>query len=313
MSNELVHIAGLPAHLTQFAGEKQKYRNDFGELTQQDFGIAFIKLVHGQSKEAMPGWGPNGNEAPLAVGTMFLSRDHMILPIDTPFVPLCRSTTYIKWDGKPGSGKMAFSTTRKDDPRIKAIDGLAFLKDPRTGATNAPLVTTYVNFYCLVKGSDEPVLLSFYRTSTPIGRGLTQDLYKHTKGGTLPLFSTMWKLAQPKVKHDGDQSWMQMSPVFLGYTPEGPVKVALTAYEQACMLRDASTGAEFSTIDDEGGADHTMDAQATVVSTSPAAPAAPPPAALIAPPAPPAPPQTTAAATPQAPVIADSRPPGALW
>lgn len=301
MDNALAH--NLPAHLTKYMSEEQ--HDDLGALTPADFGIGFIKIGHGQSREAKPG--PNG-EAAVPPGVMFISRDRTLVPEGTPFIPLCRSVTYIKWEGRPGDGHMEFSTRDPEDKRIKAIKGLDFTKDPRTGKNLAPLVTTYVNFYVMLKGCEEPLLLSFHRTSIPIGRKLTQELFRSTKNNRLKLFTTLFTLNKPIPKRDGSNEWHQFNPVFAMYTPPEAIEAAERMYDLAIALRDASSGAEFTTIEDEpedDDAPSTIQAEARVIHTpAPQQLQTPPPMQNVTPP------QTQQQ---QAPAPHVAAPGGKLW
>src|SRR6185436_17818375 len=101
MSNELATApAELPEHLKKYYSGTGDHRQDFGDLSAAAFGTSFLKLVHQMSREAKPNWGGN-NEPAIPVGTMFLYRNRKIIPPNTPFIPLLRRTTYIKWIGKP--------------------------------------------------------------------------------------------------------------------------------------------------------------------------------------------------------------------
>ena len=167
MSNEL---AKIPSYLQKYVKPVEQ-STDFGELDPADFGLDILKIVQAQSKEAMPGPGQ------LEQGTMFLSKTGTVIQPGTKFVPLLKTLRYIYWKGRPGDGELVFMTDDRDDPRIKAIDGLAFRKE--NGETKAPLVTTYMNFYCWITDSqlpDIPVLISFKRTGFPDGRKVLRDL-----------------------------------------------------------------------------------------------------------------------------------------
>jgi hypothetical protein len=247
---------------------------------------------------------------------MFISRNRQILPVGTQFIPLIRTVNYIKWAGRPGEGRMEFSTSDENDPRITKINGLAFIQDPRTGETKPPLVTKYVNFYCLTNGyPDEPLILSFYRTSDPIGRRFTQDVFKATKCGHLPLRALVYQFGAPTVKRDKGQEWVQFNPQPAGFAPPQAEEKINKMYEFAESLKQASTGAEFQQLreedegDDEPAETHTkgavtVDTGAKLIDAKPVA------QTVVAPPAPPAP----AAATPTPAVMQPSQAPAiAMW
>jgi hypothetical protein len=48
----IVQATAVPAHLQKYLGENKHYGGDFGTLKPSDFGVGFIKLCHGQSREA---------------------------------------------------------------------------------------------------------------------------------------------------------------------------------------------------------------------------------------------------------------------
>jgi hypothetical protein len=247
MSN-LVKIEGVPDYLQPLINESGENQEAFGALKPADFGIGFVKLVQQMSREVKPG--PNG-EPGLPLGKMFVSRDRSIILSGTPFIPLYRKVSYIRWLGKPGDGKMDFATDREDDPRIRKIDGLSFRKNPQTGESEPPLVTTYVNFYLWSKAFEaEPLILSFYRTGTQVGRRLTQDLFRATKGAKLPLYSLMFKFGEPTITRDGQLEWYQFNVVPNGYTPEKLMPKAAEMFDLAKTLATASTGVEFSALED---------------------------------------------------------------
>jgi hypothetical protein len=248
MSSNLAKIEGVPEYLQTLVGENGENQSAFGALKPADFGIGFVKLVQQMSREVKPG--PNG-EPGLPLGAMFISRDRSPIAIGTPFIPLYRKVTYIRWLGKPGTGTMDFATDREDDPRIRKIDGLAFKKNPQTGESEPPLVTAYVNFYIWTKAFEsEPLLLSFYRTGTQVGRRLTQDLFRATKGAKLPLYSLMFKFGEPAVTRDGQLEWYQFSVTPNGFTPEKLLPKAAEMFDLAKTLANASSGVEFSSLEE---------------------------------------------------------------
>jgi hypothetical protein len=259
MSNSI--IPSLPAHLQKYVTESASHQNEMGVLKPSDFGINIIKVCQSQSREARPG---SAGEPALPLGTMFLSRDRKVIPIGTPVIPLLRTVRYIKWNGRPGEGKMEFSTDNPNDARIKACDGLAWKQDQRTGKTLKPLVTEYCNFYVLCRECpDEPLLLSFSRTSASLGRKLTQDIIKATRGNKMPMRGLVYTLQTPRIERDAANEWYQINVVAGGFAPAEAESRANEMFELACALRDASTGAEFASIDaDDGDSSPTVEAAA---------------------------------------------------
>lgn len=251
MSNELA--TQMPEYLQEYLKNNEVPKDQFGQLDPADVGANFIKLVHGSSKEATPGW--DGEQAPaLQIGTMFLSRDHTIIEEGTPFIPLFRATKYIKWEGRPGDGRVVGMTSHRDDPRITQENGLAFGKDPNTGKPTPPIWTQYINFYVLVKQCmSEPVLLSFYRTSTPVGRRLTQDLVRMTGGSKVPLYFFKFKLDKPKIVRDGNNSWPQYIIKPDGLVSENLLPQMKKMLEAAKTMNDISEGVEFGALEDDSG------------------------------------------------------------
>ena len=56
MSNEIVSLGSIPAHLQKYLkADKGAYQDQLGHLDPQDFGLNFIKIVHGQSAQATAG------------------------------------------------------------------------------------------------------------------------------------------------------------------------------------------------------------------------------------------------------------------
>lgn len=274
MSN-LVKVEGLPEYLQPMVNESGEHQEAFGHLKPADFGIGFIKLAQQMSRELKPG--QNG-EPGVTLGSMFISRDRTNIPPGTPFIPLYRKVTYIRWLGRPGDGRMDFSTDRENDPRIVKIDGLSFKKNARTGETEPPLVTTYYNFYVWSKICEsEPLILSFYRTGTKLGRKFTQDLFRATKAAKLPLYSTLFTLGQPTIERDGAQEWYQFAIQPAGFTPEKLLAKAAEMFDLAKTLANASSGMEFSSLEDSEASNTStptgpaIDATASILEPAPTA------------------------------------------
>jgi hypothetical protein len=279
MSN-IVQVSNLPAHLAGLL--KQEPGDDFGKLKPSDFGIGFVKICGPTSRERRAS---ETGEPAIPEGAYFCSRDRSIIPIGTPFVPLCRQVTYIKWEGKPGEGRMAFSTSDPNDKRIRDCNGLTFIKNPRTNDVEPPLVTEYVNYYCLVGDYTEPLMLSFKRTSYPIGRKLTRDLFQYTKGNCLPLFSVFFKFEMPILKTEGSNAWFQLGYAYQGYVPATVLDRAKEMHELAITMRQASTGAEFREVEDDDTGEQASELKNITPPATPQAAGASsvPPAALTQP------------------------------
>lgn len=244
--NALVTFQGLPEHLKGYVSDSAK--SDLGRLKPSDIGVSFLKCCQTQSREARPN--PSTGEPGIQFGAMFDSRSRKIIPVGTLIIPLLRTVRYIKWIGRPGEGRMEFTTDNENDPRIKACNGLQFTTDPRTQKQLPPLVTEYTNFYVACREIAEPVLLSFARTSVPIGRRWTQDLIKATKG-RLPLRCLTFKLGQPSVKRDASNEWYQFNIEPAGFTDAAAMKKVDELHEAALAMHAASTGAEFTQIDED--------------------------------------------------------------
>lgn len=246
MSNIVQQQAGglaIPAYL---ASEFKDTPTDaMGELTPGDLGVPFVKMVHGQSAEAKPNWGGN-NEQPLPQGTMFLSSNHTIIPIGTPFIVLCRRVSYIKWIGKPGDGKIAYSTLDRNDPRIVKEDGLNFRKDPSdpTGTKQLPpLVTTYYNFYVLTPfNMEQPHVLSFYRTGMDTGKKLVRAIFQGTNGNKANPYVLKFEFGTPHWEVDGKNSWPQFTFNAAGFASEATMKKAKEIQPLALMMSQAGSG-----------------------------------------------------------------------
>lgn len=246
---------GFPAHLEKYltpdVTADPRNVNDMGALEPSDIGMSFIKIVAGGSRMTMPGWGPTGNENPLPAGTLYASKDVMLLPVGSLFVPLIRRVRYIKWIGRPGDGQMEFQTSDKNDPRILKIRGLDFIKDVNTGKVQPPQVTKYVNFYVMTQFCDEPLILSFKRTSEPVGKGLTQAIARATKGMKIPMRCLRFKFETPKFIIDGAYNWHQFNYSSFGINDVSIIKKADEMYEVACSLDAAARGDEF----EDGGSE----------------------------------------------------------
>ncbi len=256
MSNDLAKFKqSLPAHL-QAEFMDTASNEALGELQPSDLGVPFLKMVHGTSAEAKPNWGGN-QEAPMPQGTMFLSDTHEIVPVGTPFIVLCRRVSYIKWIGKPGDAKMAYSTLDKNDSRIVKENGLTFRKDPTdpTGTKNLPpLVTTYYNFYVITpQCMSQPHVLSFYRTAMPIGRELTRDIFQATQGNHLKPYTLKFILGTPFWETVGTNSWPQFTYQKGGFASPEIMARAKELYPLAQMMASAgAVEAEAKEIEEPG-------------------------------------------------------------
>lgn len=254
MSNEL---ATVPQYLMSLV-KPNIDKSQFGQLESQDFGLSFVKMVYQNSKPAMQGWGPTGQEAAYPLGTMYLSRSFEKVEVGTSFIPLYRNVKYIHWDGKPGDGKLIFMTDNKNDERItkfakdqktgRWINGLAFTKDSNTGVSIPPPVTTCINFYVMMPGVELPVVLSFKRTSTNDGHKLTQDIMVACKAseGYLPMYALRYKFGPVQVVRDGSQMWYKFSWIPAGFTPSEVIPKAAQMAETARALSEMSSAAEFT-------------------------------------------------------------------
>ena len=199
---------------------------------------------------------------------MFLSRECSVIPAGTPFIPLYRNVRYIKWIGKPGEGRIDYMTQDKNDSRIKAEQGLTFRKDNNSGETIAPSVTTYINFYVMIRGTEFPAILSFKRTGIPDGKRLTQDILLATQGSSLPMFALTFILNTPKVVKDGNLHWHLYSIRAAGYTDQSMLDRAEKMAELAKNLSNMATEAEFESAEnDSSGAPKRT--SGTIIDTTP--------------------------------------------
>lgn len=289
MSNDLAVINSLPEHIRALvkpedaAGQRGHYREQFGHLEPRDLGLNFIKLAYDNSKTTTGTWAtPEGRRPPS--GSMFLSRDGKVIPPGTPFVPLLRNTRYILWEGKPGQGRMVFSTQNPKDPQILAIRGLEWSKDPNTGNPIAPKVTTYVSFFVMVMGHDQPVVLSFKRTGMNEGRLMTQVLMEATNFGTIPMYSLQFILKEPRSDTDGQHNWWLYNIAPAGYTDARVLPKAQQMSMLAEALAQATSDAEFA---DEGDAEapSTPPSASSNLTPAPTLPTPPGGAPVVTPPA----------------------------
>lgn len=297
MSN-LATVSAVPAYLQKYIKPGQRYTDLFGKLSPSDFGLNFIKFVYGNTPQATKGWGPTGQEPAYPLGAMFLSRDGTLVPDGTKFAILYRDLAYIKWIGKPGDGHMEFMTKDERDPRILAIDGLAFKKDKNTGQSTPPEVITYVNFYVMIKGSELPAILSFKRTGIPEGRRLTQDMLVATNGGEIPPWTLMFSLETPRLEIDGLMRWYHFSIKAAGHLPEAFLAKAESLANVAKNMAEFASEKLYAEAEDSVGAKakavegSVVTAPASAPATSATTVAAP----ITAPAAVPAIPPTTAPA-----------------
>lgn len=236
-------LAAVPEHLRKYIQTPEQLKSQVGHLDASDLGINILKIVQSNSKEAKrAGWDLTGTAPALAQKTMFLSREAMVLPPGTAFIPLLRTVKYIKWIGRPGEGQMAFQTDDQNDSRIG--DGLQFKKDPQTGMNKAPEVTKYINFYVMVQGFNQPVLLSFKRTSTPEGRWLFNAIMMSSLSKNLPMFTSAFILKDPRTVIDGQDEWYTLAMQPAGLVGPESIAKAEAMYETAQTYARISTGAE---------------------------------------------------------------------
>jgi hypothetical protein len=239
----------VPAYLERYIKAEKDYMEDFGDVEASDWGLNFLKIIQSGERHSKPGWGPTQQEAALPIGQYILDKLNALVPFGTPFVPLLRSVTYIKFKGKkPGEG-IEFITKDKNDPRIKACNGLDFKENPTTGEKLAPEVTKYVNFYVITPYNlNEPAVLSFHRTATKVGAQLTKQIAQATavsgKLSKLPMFTLKFTLMQPRIIMDGSNTWFQIV-----YQPAGFVNDAMLAHfekmhDMAKMMSESSFGVD---------------------------------------------------------------------
>lgn len=313
----------VPEYLKKLTREDGSYWDDMGDVEPSDFGLNFLKVVQGMSKQSKSGWGSTGTEPPLAQGTYFLDKSGIVIPEGTDFVPLLRSVTYIKFKGKNTRDGIEFLTKDRDDHRIKAIRGLDWTE--KDGERIPPSVTKFVNFYvATVYNLDEPAILSFHKTSTKLGQQLSRDVGKATNMGKRPMYILKFKLTKTALVQDGGNEWYQLRYQPNGFISDKSIERLQRLYEIAGMFEKASRGIGLTEDETAISADSStgpvmgkgtiIDVQSQPVTTptvaaqaptpQPTAPSAPvqqapaPPAPqpLITPPAPPPQPQAPALA-----------------
>jgi hypothetical protein len=294
----LAAIGEAPAYIQALYDPEVSHMKDFGHLEPADFGLSFLKIVQGTEKHGRPGWGPTGVEQAMIQGTYIIDKTHQVLPVGTEFIPLLRSVSYMKGRTENLDDGIEFITSNKDDPRIVACNGLEWREDPRTKARIPPLVTAMVKFYVVTRfNMEEPAVLSFQRTGTPVGRQLTKDISNATKHKgkpmALPMYICKFQLVAPKLTSEGKLSWFNHSYQPAGFVKESFLPHLKKLYEFAQVLDDASK--TVNSPSDRRVMAQGLEGSGTPVESQPLpgqAPEAPPPAA--APQAPPAQPQPQA-------------------
>jgi len=248
MSNPESNLAlpdNAPAYLEHYLKPAEENASLFGKMDAADIGTTFLKLVHQSSREAIAGWDDEKKAPAIPFGTMFLSRDHAIIPPDTTIVLLLRTKRFIKWEGKPGEGKVVATANERTDPQIVNENGLAFGSNKNTGETIKPAWTEYTNFYLAMQQCKEPVMLSFYRTSLPEGRKLTQTLMRASSGFKLPPYVLKFKLRTPTTETRGMNTWPKMNVQPDGFVAEELLGHLKKLFNAACIMHTASTGSEY--------------------------------------------------------------------
>lgn len=235
----------LPAFLQGLQTSKTSLLEDFGGLTKSDVSLTFVKICQSTSPEGKskdPKVAPKVNP-----GLLFDSKNKDVIAAGTPFMPLFRKRKFIHWTGPINEGgKIAFSTDNPNDPRIRAIKGLEFLTDPATGKTLPPAVTEYLNFYLMVAGYDDPLVLSFSRTSTKEGKDFSQSLLAQVSKDQLPMYAHQYVFGDCVFHEEGDLSWWKIS-----IKPDGVVqdeeafKMAEEMYNKAKVLADLVSDAAY--------------------------------------------------------------------
>jgi hypothetical protein len=247
-------------------------------MSPSDVGLNILKVVQRMSAQAKT----------MPLGSYFLSVSGEVIAPDTIFAVLFRKTTYIKWIGKPGEGKIDFRTDNPNDPRILADDGLTFRKSAE-GKTLPPSVTQYMNFYVvLATHPKEPMLLSFKRTFLPVGRKLTQAITRGLQNPGLPLFSLLFRLHPTKERKDENfelvfESW--------GWTPEKNLP-NLEKLRQTALELDQYFETTAAAMEGGEGAE-TEEKMKTAEESPHSSPSPTPPPAQTSPPAQASPPAST--------------------
>lgn len=208
----------LPDYLRKLSSAE--HAEAYGQLSRTDLGISRLTLGQGET--------PAVKEGTVPQGAMFLSVTSKIIPPKTPFMVLRRETIYYKFkSSNPKEAKtIEFITKDPLDPRILKINGLDFTELP-DGKKIKPSVTEFLNFYIVLPEtfSNEPVLMSFKRSSLPAGRNFTRKLLRILPDKSLPLYGALFMLGQP-VKDKYDNYALTIIPC--GFTPEKFLEKAKT-------------------------------------------------------------------------------------
>lgn len=188
---------------------------------QEDYEIPRARLLQHTSEEVKD---RNSN---LKAGTIINSITKDILSEE--FVVVFKMPSqYIRFnprnedsrgfDKEFAAGAMIYRTLDHNDPRV--------LRDREFGPKGeSPLVTKFLNFFCLFPGATMPMVMSFSKTSFKGGKRLNTLI--DVAGGDV--FSRRYKLVVREAK-DGDMSWYELGVESVGVASEEDFKRAETWY-----------------------------------------------------------------------------------
>lgn len=176
-------------------------------------------------------------------GLVVNSITQEILPME--FIPIIKTVNFIRWNGRKVTdanydpaykpGQMIFSTRNRRDARV--VDGKNFGPNGEL-----PLITKYIEFLCLFKGSQYPVLLSFSKTSARAGADF--NTLTKIKGGNR--WDHTYRL-QTTLENNDSGSFFKLSASYVGLTDPSDKKNAeywYKIYKDRQQIKVHETGEE---------------------------------------------------------------------
>lgn len=128
-----------------------------GAIDPKDLILPRIELGQAMSPSVQDG----KNKA----GEIYNSITNEAIEAPIHVIPVKNEKNFIRWVPRSEGGGMVYRT---DDPQDKRV-----LEDTKWGTDGSkPLCTAYLNFLCLIKGQEMPLVLSFKDTSYKVGRKL---------------------------------------------------------------------------------------------------------------------------------------------
>jgi hypothetical protein len=204
-------------------------RKGFEDPTKkEDFIIPRVKLLQGLSPEVQ------ASPRDFYAGMIIDSLTKAVLP--AKFVPVFKTMSWARFNPRDpkdvnfnsefAAGDLVWRSVDPNDPRV--------IEETKWGPRNEkPLATAFMNYLCYFEGVTMPLVLSFSRSSYPVGK----ELYNLALRAEGDMFSQKYELGAKKVEANSN-SWYVFTVRPLGVCTADELEVGSLIYDKFFETRD---------------------------------------------------------------------------